>query len=473
MTFAAVDLGASSGRVIVGHLEDGRMVMEEVHRFRNGAIELPTGAESELYWDILALWREVTHGLREAERRFGPLQSVGIDTWAVDYGLLDDDGHLLGNPVSHRSPRTEGCPERLLELVGAEALYGMNGLQVIPLNTVFQLLAEQPARLAASSRLLLIPDLLGAWLTGHPVAEVTNASTTGLLDPATRQWHEELLQILDDRAGVHLDGKLPELVEPGTLIGEIELEGIRPGTPLIAVGSHDTASAVVAVPAQEEHFAFLSCGTWSLLGTELGEPIRDEAARAANFTNELGADGTVRFLKNIMGLWVLNEAVRTWNSRGEDADIPELVAAAADCGPRRTVVDIDDMRLYPPGDMEARIAELAQETGQPVPEGKGQVVRCILDSLAETYRAQLEVLERVTGHRFQTLYMVGGGIQNSLLCQLTADATGRRVVAGPVEGTALGNLLVQARAVGALEGGLTTLRDVVRASTELQTYEPA
>lgn len=478
-TMAAVDLGASSGRVITGTLEAGRLRLREAARFPNGPVEVPTLRGPRLYWDVLRLWESVVGGLRAASHDIGPLESVGIDTWAVDYGLLDADGELLGNPSSYRCERTAGAPQRFFEELPGDELYGLVGLQVQPFNTVFQLVAESPARLARAEALLLIPDLLGYWLTGRRVSEVTNASTTGMLDPAGRTWRAEVLEVLRTSFGKDVRALLPDLVEPGHVVGPVTAGGVPlttaagTPTPLVAVGTHDTASAVVAIPAQRKDFAYISCGTWSLVGLELDEPVLSDAARAANLTNELGVDGTVRFLKNVMGLWVFNEAVRTWEAQRITVDIPTLVRQAAAVEPLRTIVDVDDPVFFAPGDMPARIAEAARRTGQPQPGTPAEVARCIFDSLAVAYARAIRNSAAIAGHDVGVIHMVGGGVRNALLCQLTADATGLPVVAGPVEGTALGNLVVQARAIGLLRGGLPELREVVRASSELVTYQPA
>ncbi|GAB3820700.1 rhamnulokinase family protein [Tessaracoccus terricola] len=478
-TLAAVDLGASSGRVITGTLTRGRFELREAARFPNGPVEVPTRRGPRRHWDVLRLWESVTAGLRAASHDVGPLESVGIDTWAVDYGLLDADGELIGNPASYRCDRTLGAPEAFFAELPNERLYGLTGLQVQPFNTVFQLVAESRERLARAQDLLLVPDLLACWLTGRRVAEVTNASTTGILDPRTRRWRPEVLQVLAQRFDRDVSPLLADLVEPGHVVGPVNAGGLGlttaagEPTPLVAVGTHDTASAVVAIPAQREDFAYISCGTWSLVGLELDEPVLSDEARAANLTNELGVDGTVRFLKNVMGLWVFNESVRTWREQRIEVDVPGLVAQAAAVPALRTVIDVDDAAFFPPGDMPSRIAEAARRTGQPLPETPAEFARCIFDSLAIAYARAIRRSAEISGRDVGVVHIVGGGVRNELLCQLTADATGLPVVAGPDEGTALGNLVVQARAVGLLEGGLGELRDVVRASSQTRTYLPS
>ena len=472
--FAAVDLGASSGRVIVGRLEGGRLRTVEAGRFANAPVAVPEGGRDALHWDVLALWSGITDGLRAAARA-GPVRSVGVDTWAVDYGLLDDDGMLLGNPVHYRDVRTDGVPERFFRALPAADHYAATGVQVQPFDTVFQLVAAAgTAQLAAARRLLLVPDLLTRWLGGPEVVEVTNASTTGLLDAATRRWSEPVLAAASALTGRDVAGLLPPLVEPGTVLGAVR-DGLGlAGAGLVAVGSHDTASAVAAVPmADPGTSAYISSGTWSLVGVELEAPVRTEAGRLANVTNELGVAGTVRYLRNVAGLWLLQESLHAWHDEGRSLDLAALLAATADAPALRTVVDVDDPSLVAPGDMPARIAALASRTGQPVPDEPALVVRCILDSLALAYRRAVHTVAGLAGRDVRTVHVVGGGSRNALLCRLTADATGLPVVAGPAEGTAMGNVLVQAWATGALPGGLPAIREVVAASTRLVRYEPA
>jgi sugar (pentulose or hexulose) kinase len=442
---AAADFGAASGRVIVGEVGPYTVSLEESHRFVNR----PVRVRGTLYWDILSLYQSLLDGLAAA----GPVDGIGIDSWAVDYGLLDASGDLLGNPVHYRDGRTAGARENL-ERLGARELYATTGLQFLPFNTIHQLAAE--TRLGAARQLLMMPDLLAYWLTGEQGAEITNASTTQLLDVRTRTWATGLIE----KIGVD-PSLFPDLREPGSVIGTYQ------GTPVIAVGSHDTASAVVGVPAANERFAYISCGTWSLVGVELGQPVLTEASRAANFTNELGVDGTVRYLRNVMGLWLLQECVREWG-----ADTTELLRAAAKL-PSAAVIDPDDPVFLPPGDMPTRIVDACRRAGQPVPADRPAIVRCIVDSLADAHRRAIEEARELSGREVDVVHVVGGGARNSLLCQLTADACGLPVLAGPVEATALGNVLVQARALGAVSGDLAQLRSLIRGSQQVTRYEPA
>ncbi|NUW37214.1 rhamnulokinase [Nonomuraea sp. SMC257] len=444
MRFTAVDLGASSGRVMTADITAGTIELAEAHRFPNR----PVRVAGTLHWDILALHQGVLDGLRKA----GPAESAGIDSWAVDYGLLDAAGRLIGNPVHYRDSRTADVTERIDP-------YEVTGLQFLPFTTVNQLLRE---RLDGAETLLMIPDLIGYWLTGRIGAERTNASTTGLYDVTRRDWAWDLV----DRLG------LPRRILPpitdaasGPVRDDVAAE-LGYSTVVTQVASHDTASAVVAVPAASPGFAYISCGTWSLVGVELPAPVLTEASRLANFTNETGVDGTVRYLRNVMGLWILQECLRVW-------DHPDLEALLAEAEKVRVeaVIDPDDPTFLPPGDMPARIDAYCARTGQRPPEGRAQAVRCILQSLALAYGRAVDDAARLSGRPVEVVHLVGGGSRNALLCRLTAEATGLPVVAGPVEAAALGNALVQARARG-LVGDLAEMRDLVRRSADVRTYEP-
>ncbi|MCC8337431.1 rhamnulokinase [Streptomyces sp. R1] len=460
-SYAAIDLGASSGRVMVGRVGPGRLELTEAHRFRNRPVRTPDG----LRWDVLALYAGVLDGLRAA----GPVASVGVDSWAVDHGLLDADGALLGNPVHYRDARTEGVPEKVWATLPAGELYAATGLQYAPFNTLYQLVAARgTAQFAAARRLLLIPDLLTYWLTGEQGTELTNASTTQLIDPRTRDWSRQVA----DRLGIDL-GLFAPLRRPGDPAGLLRPEvleetGLSGPVPVTAVGSHDTASAVAAVPAADERFAYICTGTWSLAGLELTAPVLSEESRAANFTNELGLDGTVRYLRNIMGLWLLQECLREWGDPG----LGGLLTEAARVPGLRSVVDAGDAAFLAPGRMPERIAEACRASGQPVPESPAEVTRCILDSLALAHRRAVADAQRLAGHPVDVVHVVGGGTRNALLCQLTADACGLPVVAGPTEAAALGNVLVQARAHG-LVGDLAGMRRLVSRTQSLTRYEPA
>jgi rhamnulokinase len=465
----AVDLGAASGRVMVGAAGPGRLELHEVHRFPNDPVSLPDG----LHWDALRLYHEILEGLRRAARADPAPQSVGIDSWGVDYGLLDDGGRLLGNPHHYRDPRTAAGVEAVHAIVPREQLYPRNGLQFLPFNTLYQLAASLGTpELESAATMLLTPDLIGYWLTGARGAEETMASTTGLLDARERNWAFDLLDAIGLPRRI-----LPSLGRPGEIVGPLrdavaEETGLSTGVHLTLVGSHDTASAVVAVPAEGPDFAYISSGTWSLVGVELDAPVLTEESRLADFTNERGVDGRVRYLRNVMGLWLLQESMRAWERDGAPEDLGALLEAAADLAPGGPVIEPNEPVFMPPGDMPARIADACRRAGEPTPATRPAMVRCILDSLALAYARAIDDARRLSGQEIRVVHVVGGGSRNTLLCQLTADACGLPVVAGPVEATALGNVLVQARAHGELSGDLESLRALVRATQPLRRFEP-
>ncbi len=441
---------------MVGRVEPGALSLTAAHRFANQ----PLRTGGTLHWNIMSLYQGVLDGLRAA----GPVRSIGIDSWAVDYGLIDATGALLGNPVHYRDSRTDGIPSSVAKAVPEDRLYALTGLQRQPFNTLYQLVAAADTPILRAARhLLLIPDLLAYWLTGEVGAEVTNASTTGFLDVHSRRWARPLLAELGIRADI-----LPPLRAPGSLIGPV-LPDILPTTPdVVAVGSHDTASAVVGVPATSPSFAYISCGTWSLVGVELSDPVLTEASRLANFTNEGGVDGTIRYLRNVMGLWPLQESMRTW----ELTDVAALLRDAAAEPAFAAVIDLDDPVFLPPGDMPARIADACRKTGQPVPGSPAAFARCILDSLAVAHRRAIREAQELSGRHVDAVHIVGGGARNELLCRLTADACGLPVLAGPVEATALGNVLIQARAAGTVGGDLAELRRLLAQTQPIVRYQP-
>jgi rhamnulokinase len=453
--FAAVDLGASSGRVVTGRLDGDRVVLEERHRFANRPVRLPDG----LHWNLLALFDAAIAGLRRA----GPLGGVGVDTWGVDYALLDDAGRVLGLPYHYRDARTGGMMERAFARVGAEELYAVTGIQTMPINTIFQLLADEgSAALRDASAIALVPDLLALWLCGVLANERTNASTTGLLDARSGEWAHPLIE----RLGLPR-APFGELVEPGTRLGALLGHHRLGDAPVFAIASHDTASAYVAAPLRDEHAAILSSGTWSLLGLELAQPVLGDAAREANLTNERGVDGTTRLLKNVMGLWLEQECARLW-----DAPFAELHRLAADAPAGVPLFDPDDDAFLAGGDVPGLIAAACRRSGQLPPASRGEVVRSIHTSLACKYRHVLARLEEVAGRDVRALHVIGGGARNTLLCRLTADLTGREVLAGPVEATALGNVLVQLRAAGEL-GSRSDMRALAARSAEPVVIEPS
>lgn len=468
-TFAAVDLGASSGRVMVGLVAPGRLELHEVHRFPNEPVALPDG----LHWDVLRIHHEVLDGLRRAGRADGQLSSIGIDTWGVDYGLLDPDGRLLGNPYHYRDGRTTAAAAAVHRVISHERLYPRNGMQFMPFNTVYQLAAGRgTVELGGAATMLLMPDLLAYWLSGVIGAEETIASTTGLLHVQDRTWDLALLDELDLPRSI-----VPPLRRPGDVLGGLRPEvlaatGLPDAVRLTLVGSHDTASAVVGVPGEGRDFAYISSGTWSLVGVELDAPVTSDASRLAGFTNERGVDGRVRYHRNVMGLWLLQESMHAWERAGSPEDLTALLEAAGGLPPGGPVIDPDDPVFLPPGDMPARIAAASLRSDQPPPDTRAGLVRCILDSLAAAYGRAVRDAARLAGRSVEVVHLVGGGARNSLLCQLTADACEVPVLAGPVEATALGNVLIQARAHGLLAGDLETLRALVRSTQDIRRYEP-
>jgi rhamnulokinase len=447
--FAAVDLGASSGRVVAGVVERDHIGLRQVERFPNGPIE----HEGRLRWDLTRLYRHVLDGLR----RIPDAESVGIDGWGVDYGLLDQDGSLLAEPVSYRDGRTAEAVKDVHALIPPYELYHITGIQILPFNTIYQIVAEKSGPLwRRAAHAVMVPDLVAYWLTGELGTEVTNASTTGLLNLADSMWSTELFS----RLGIPTE-LFPPIEMPGTLRGTTDR-----GLPVVTVGSHDTASAVVGVPATTPHFAFISSGTWSLVGMELEEPVSTEEGRLANFTNEQGVDGRIRFLRNVGGLWLLEECFREWATERRSVLLRDA-ARLARGGP---LINPDDPSFLVPGRMPARIAEAAKGRGAAM--GPSAIVRCILDSLAMAYARTLAQASTLANREIDVVHIVGGGSANGLLCQLTADATGLPVLAGPTEATALGNLVVQARHQGACPASLEAMRACIAASTELKEYRP-
>jgi len=469
--YLAVDLGASGGRVVSADWEGSRFELTEVHRFPNG----PVHVHDAVYSDVLGLWREIKEGIARAGRTHcGEVHGIGLDTWGVDFALLDRDGALVGNPRHYRDRRTDAILERAFERVPREEIFGATGLQVWQINTLFQLYAmaqSGSAELEAAKTLLPLPNLFYYWLGAAPCAEFTEASTSQCLDLRTRAWADGLIA----RFGIRRD-LFPSLVEPGTEIGTLREDiasdaGLTGRTRIIAVGSHDTASAVGAIPSLDEASAFISSGTWSVIGMEMPGPVIDPEVLSHGFTNEGGLAGKALLLKNMAGLWLLQECRRHWQRDGGDYAWPDLLAAADAAEPFRSLVDPEASDFLNPDDMPAAIRENCLRTGQPVPQGVGQFVRCCLESLAVGYRMALAELERLSGRKISTLRIVGGGSQNRLLCQLAADACGVPVVAGPTEATAFGNVMAQAIAAGEL-AGIEEGRAAVGRSVTLERYEP-
>lgn len=470
LKFLAFDLGAESGRAVMGLLNGDQLRLEDVHRFRNGGVS----AGDSLNWDVLRLFEEMKEGLRMASQTYGKeIAGAGIDTWGVDFGLLGPNDVLLGNPVCYRDSRTDGMMDEAFKIVPRDEVYMRTGIQFMQFNTIFQLLAltrQNRWLLDSAQTLLMMPDLLNFWFTGEKANEFTDATTSQFYNPKLGGYDLELLGKLGIPS--HF---LQKIVPPGTVLGKVRAsvaaETGAGDIPWVAPATHDTGSAVAAVPATGKNHAYISSGTWSLMGVESPEPIINEKALEFNVTNEGGVCGTFRVLRNIMGLWLVQECKRTWGQQGHELSYATLTEMAAAAEPFRSIVDPDDSSFLKPCDMPSRIREFCKRTNQPIPETEGQVVRCALDSLALKYRWVLERLDALVGRRLDTIHMVGGGIQNKLLCQLAANTTGRPVIAGPVEATAIGNILIQAMGLGYISS-IEQGRQIVRASFDLETYEP-
>jgi rhamnulokinase len=468
-TLVAVDLGAQSGRVTVGRFDGEVLEATEVHRFPN----IPVRTGETLQWDVLRLYRDVLDGLSAAARTVDRVDSVAVDSWAVDFGLVDRRGRLVQNPTHYRDRRRARAMEDVLALVPPRELYERTGIQLLPINTIFELgamAAERDPALGSAETLLLVPDLIHYWLCGARASEFTNATTTQCFDPRAHGWAVDLLERIGVRPAL-----MPEVVEPGTRLGRLEDDvggetGIA-NAEVIAGATHDTGSAVAAVPFRQPGSAFVSAGTWSLVGLEVREPVVTEAAFAENLTNEGGVEGTFRLLRNVTGLWLVHECQRAWAAEGHPFTFDELVLLAGEAPPLRSLVDPDDPAFAEPGDMPSRVVEFCARTGQEQPSEPGAVVRCLLESLALGHARAIRALASVTGGSPAEIHVVGGGARNELLCRFSADAAGLPVLAGPAEATVLGNLLVQAMSLGEI-ASLADARAVVRRSFEPTTYEP-
>jgi rhamnulokinase len=468
-TMVAVDLGAQSGRVALGRFDGERLSVSEVHRFPN----VPVRTRGTLQWDILRLYQDVLEGLRAAGRAAGRVDSIAVDSWAVDFGLLDRGGRLLGNPVHYRDTRRAAALDAVLAQVPARELYERTGIQLLPINTIFELAAMASAHdpvLDSAETLLLVPDLVHYWLSGARTSEFTNATTTQCFDPRAGGWDVDLLERLRIPARL-----MPEVVSPGTRLGPLAPDASADtglgDAAVVAVATHDTGSAVAAIPFRRAGSAYISAGTWSLVGLEVDRPVIDDRTFAANLTNEGGVAGTFRLLRNVNGLWLLHECRRAWSLDGREHGFSELVALAESAASLRSLVDPDDPAFLEPGDMPARIRSFCADTGQPEPDGPGAVTRCVLESLALKHATAVALLAQATGTAPAEVHVVGGGAQNDLLCRWTANASGLPVLAGPEEATEIGNLLLQAMALGEL-ASLEEAREVVRASFRPTVYEP-
>jgi rhamnulokinase len=473
--YIAIDLGASSGRLVAGKFDGQKIALEEVHRFDNGPV--PVG--DNLHWDLLQLWSQLLHGLRLAKQKLGPqIASVGVDTWGVDFGLLGRGDVLLGNPYHYRDPRTNGVMEKAFELVGREKIFRHTGLQFMQFNTLYQLLAMKWANsplLEIAETFLMMPDLFHWLMTGNKSNEFTNATTTQFFNPVKHNWAYELLQELKLPTGILLP-----ISEPGTRLGRLRPQVAEevglPQTEVILPGTHDTASAVMAVPAaskpgQQPDWCYISLGTWALMGVEVPQPVVTDEVLQFNFTNEGGVGGTIRLLKNITGLWLVQECRRIWNLSGRNWGWEELNRLSAAARPLVSFIDPDAPEFLAPQNMPESIREYCRRTGQAVPEDEGAVLRCALESIAMKFRFVFERCEKLVGRRIEVIHIVGGGTQNRQLCQAAADACARPVLAGPIEATAIGNLMIQAVAWGDV-GSIAEAREVIRRSFPVDRYEP-
>ena len=469
-SFLAFDCGATSGRAVLATFSGGAFDMKEVYRFPSGIIQLG----GKYYWDVLAIYQHFCNCLANLGRQGIVPDSIGIDTWGVDFGFVAEDGSLLGNPRAYRDPYTDGIPEKVFQTIPREELYGATGIQIMNFNSIFQLYAQTQegfAPLKYAQHILFMPDLLSCMLTGKQVCEYTIASTSGMMDQSTRQFNKALLEKLGVRTGVLLP-----IVQPGEVIGTLRKEiadacGL-PQIPVVAVAGHDTASAIAAVPAEDEKFAYLSSGTWSLMGIETLSPIINEASTRLNFTNEGGIDGTTRFLKNITGMWILEQSRKVWEAQGRTYQYAQMEAMARSEADFPSLIDPDDTRFAAPANMIESIDAYLKETGQPVPQNDAQYISCIYHSLAHRYGQVVEMLQGFAPFAIEKLHVIGGGSANDTMSQWTADAIGKPVVAGPMEATAIGNVMLQARTAGLVKDRWD-MRKMIAKAFAVKTFYPA
>ena len=468
--FLAFDCGATSGRAILGTFADGGFHMEEVYRFPNQTLEIG----GKYYWNVYSIYEHFLKCLTELGKRHIPLDSIGIDTWGVDFGCIGHDGTLLGLPRAYRDPYTEGIPEKFFQKMPREKLYALTGIQIMNFNSIFQMFAQAEEGSVAyrhAKRILFMPDLLSYLLTRGKVCEYTIASTSGLMNPKTQQFEPTLM----DAVGFK-DDQIPDKVQPGEVVGKLRFNIAKETglgeVPVVAVAGHDTASAIVAVPAENEHFAYLSSGTWSLMGIEVSEPIINEQSAKLNFTNEGGIEGTTRFLKNITGMWLVEQCRKRWMAQGKDYSYAEMTAMAQSAKDYRGRINPNDPRFANPNDMEAEIKNALVDKGYAAPANDAEMLSCIFHSLAERYKEVLDMLQEVTPFKIEKLHVIGGGSANDLLNQWTADAIGMPVVAGPTEATAIGNLMVQAKAAGLVKDRWE-MRQMIAKTFEMKTFTPA
>jgi rhamnulokinase len=469
MYFLAFDLGATSGRAILGSVDNGRLASEEVYRFPNAVKEI----DGKYFWDIYSLYDHFKAALKEVASRGVKVESIGIDTWGVDFGCIGEDGSILGLPRAYRDPYTDGIPEEVFKVIPKEELYGITGTQIMNFNTIFQIYAqhkEADSPIHKAKEILFMPDLMAYMLTGERVCEYTDASTSGLIDPRTRDFDRSLLERLGIDSSI-----LRPIVQPGTKVGVLKEEickatGMDP-VPVIAVAGHDTASAIAAVPAEDEHFAYLSSGTWSLMGIESPVPVIDDKSYEYNVTNEGGIEGTTRFLKNITGMWLLEQSRKTWAAEGRNYTYAEIEAMGREEIGFPSTIDPDDPRFAAPKDMDAEIKAAVAESGQPVPQNDAQMISCIYHSLTRKYKDVIAMLQNFASFTIDKLHVIGGGSANKFVSQLTADTLGMPVIAGPVEGTAIGNIMMQAKVAGLVKDRWE-MRRIIADSIEVKTYMP-
>ena len=469
MNFLAFDLGATSGRAIIGTVENDKLSSEEVYRFPNAVKEI----DGKYYWDIQSLFNHLKAALKKVAGMGVKIESIGIDTWGVDFGHVGKDGGIIGMPRAYRDPYTDGIPEEVFRIIPREELYSATGVQIMNFNTIFQLYAqskEADSRLPKTDKILFMPDLLAYMLTGEMVCEYTDASTSGIINPRTRGFQKDLLERLGIDPSILLD-----ITQPGAKVGVLKKEiceetGME-SVPVIAVAGHDTASAIAAVPASDENFAYLSSGTWSLMGIESKDPIINEKSYEYNLTNEGGIEGTTRFLKNITGMWLLEQSRKTWEKEGRKYTYPEMTEMGRQALSFDSTIDPDDPRFAAPKDMDAEIKAALRESGQRVPENDSEMISCIYHSLTKKYKSVIAMLQNFASFKISKLHVIGGGSANGLMNQLTADELGIPVVAGPVEGTAIGNIMIQAKAAGLVKDRWE-MRRIIGNSIQTTTYEP-
>ncbi len=468
-SYLAFDLGASSGRGVLGILDNGKISLKEINRFYNGMTTLL----GNYHWDFLRLFDEIKRGITECAVMEQKPESIGLDTWGVDYALFDEQGSMLGVPYAYRDHRTDTAMEELFRIIPKERIYKLTGIQFMQFNTLFQLYAARRDKLPVldlANDLLFVPDIINYFLTGVKKSEFTFATTSQLFNPVKGAWEKELFEAIGVSADI-----MQEIVDPGTVVGKLTADVARETQMtqinVIAPATHDTGAAIASIPATDENFAYISSGTWSLMGIESRKPLISDQTLAFNFTNEGGVEKTYRVLKNIMGLWLIQECKRCWDNQKQEYSFPEIAKMAGKAEPFRSLVDPDDAAFLNPLDMPAALADFCRSTGQPVPQTPSEFSRCVFESLALKYRIVIDSLKVISDKKIENIHIIGGGSQNELLCQFTANATGLPVVAGPAEGTAIGNIMVQAMGLGHVRS-LSEIRQIIRNSFEFKSYQP-